>query len=185
MDETAIYAAHIEKIARIVQGGFLDMRKRIKTGKLTQEHKTAINSLPHDAITKEAINRLAKFPNDCCMDAAHVLAIIFIAIAEQNNFEHGQLDYIRATPTDKTRVKMFDFHQWLMVDGFAVDITFDQLKTVQNGNEGKIVFPVHPLIGSDDYTYGKAKATIEEPFAVFANFIITNYFKKQGKLCGF
>lgn len=180
MDEAVVYAAHLEKIARIVQEGFLDIRKRIKSGRLSQEHKTAITSLPHDAITKEAKNRLAKFPNDCCMDAAHVLAIIFIAFAEQNGFVHGQLEYIRATPTDKTQVKMFDFHQWLRVDGFDVDITFGQLKTVQKGNEGKIVFPLHPLIGSDDYVYAGAKAVIEEPFAVFANFIITNYLQKQG-----
>jgi len=179
MDDTAVYATHIENIARIAHEGFLDIRKRIKSSRLSHEHKSAINSLPHDAITKEAMNRLTKFPNDCCMDASHVLAIIFIAFAEQKAFEHGQLEHIRATPTDKTKVKMFDFHQWLVVGGFAVDITFAQLKTVQKGNEGKIVFPVHPLIGSDDYTYGKAKAIIDEPFVTFANFIITNYFQRK------
>jgi hypothetical protein len=177
MDAVAQYAAHLEKIARIVQSGFVDMRKRIKTGRLSQDQKTAVNSLPHDEITKEATNRLSKFPNDCCMDAAHVLAIIFIAIAEQNGFKHEQLEHIRCKPMDKTKVKMFDFHQWLRIDGFDVDITFEQLKTFQKGNTGNIVFPIHPLIGSDDYIYESAKATIEEPFAIFANFIITNYFR--------
>jgi len=179
MDATEIYAAHIEKIARIVQDGFLDIRKRIKSGRLSQEQKTAVNSLPHDVITKEAKNRLAKFPNDCCMDAAHVLAIVFIAIAEQRELKHNQLEYIRAIPTDKTRVRMFDFHQGLQVDGFNVDITFGQLRTVQKGNAGRIVFPLHPLFGSDDYAYGIAKATIEDAYSVFANYIITTYFQKQ------
>jgi len=178
VDNVEVYTAHLDKIARIVQESFLDIRKRIESGGLSQEHKTAIESLPHDVITKEAKNRLAKFPNDCCMDAAHVLAIIFIAIAEQSGFTHNQLEYIRATPTAKTKTKMFDFHQWLRVDGFDIDITFDQLKTVQKGNVGKIVFPIHPLIGSDDYIYAGAKAQIEEPFAVFANFLITNYLQK-------
>jgi hypothetical protein len=179
MDETTMYAAQLEQVARIVQEGFLDIRKRIKSGRSGQEHKEAINSLPHDAVTGNAKNRLAKFPNDCCMDAAFVLAIVFIAIAEQNNFGYGQLEHIRATPTDKTKVKMFDFHQWLRVDGFDVDITFGQLKPLQSGNERKLIFPLHPLIGSDDYVYAGAKASIEEPFAGFANFIITNYFNRQ------
>jgi len=178
MDATVKYAEHIEKIARIVQDGFLDISKKIKSGKLTQEQKATANSLPHDAITGEAVNRLAKFPSDCCMDAAHVLAIIFIAIAEQSGNRHEQLEFIRCMPTENTKIKMFDFHQWLMVDGFHVDITFGQLKTVQKGNTRKIVFPVHPIIGSDDYIYASAKATSEDAFAVFANYIITNYFRK-------
>ncbi|MCL1884634.1 MAG: hypothetical protein FWF81_12895 [Defluviitaleaceae bacterium] len=180
MDEVVQYAAYLEQIARKVQEGFIDMRNRIKSGRLSQDHKTAINSLPHDAITWEAKNRLAKFPNDCCMDASHVLAIIFIAFAEQQGLEYGQLQHIRAIPTDKTKMKMFDFHQWLRVDGFDVDITFGQLKTAQKGNEGKIVFPLHPLINSDDYVYTGAPANIDEPFAIFANFIIANYFRKGG-----
>ena len=177
VDATAQYATHLEKIARIVQSGFLDIQKGLKTGKLTQEQKAAVDSFPHDAITKEAKNRLVKFPNDCCMDAAHVLAIIFIAISEQNGFEHDQLEHFRCTPTDKTKTKMFDFHQWLRIDGFDIDITFGQLKTIQKGNEEKIVFPIHPLIGSDDYVFASAKAGIDEPFAIFANLIITEYFQ--------
>ena len=181
VDATAQCATHFEKIARIVQAGFLDIQKELKADKLTQEQKAAVDSLPHDAITKEAKNRLMKFPNDCCMDAAHVLAIIFIAISEQNGFKHNQLEHFRCTPTGKTKTKMFDFHQWLRIDGFDIDITFGQLKTIQNGNEEKIVFPVHPLIGSDDYVFASAKAAIDEPFAIFTNFIITKYFHKLGK----
>lgn len=71
---------------------------------------------------------------------------------------------------------MFDFHQWVLVDGFNIDITFGQLKTVQKGNEGKILFDQYPLIGSDDYIFEAADVKMENPFAEFANFVIKEYF---------
>ena len=169
----------IESVARLVQKAYIDIRDALKNDTLTVEQKAAVDSLPHDAITKSARNRLKKFPNDCCMDAAIVLAIIFTSIAEQHDLKYGQLKHIRCRPTDKTKVKMFDFHQWLRIDGCDVDIAFEQCKTVLKNNEGKIVFETHPLIGSDDYTYEQANAGIEEPFAEFANFIIMNYFRRK------
>ncbi len=103
---------------------------------------------------------------------------MFTAVAEGNGIEF-QLTHIRCTPTQKTKTVMFDFHQWLRVQGYDVDITFEQCKTVLKGNEGKVVFEVHPLILNDDhYTYQQATTIIEKPFADFANYIIKNYFKR-------
>ena len=170
---------NIESIARLVQQAFLDIRRGLQNNTLSKEQEAAVATLPSDRITGIAKNRLKKYPNDCCMDAAIVLAIMFLAIAEQNGFQYGQLKHIRCRPTDKTKTKMFDFHQWLLVDGYHVDISFEQCKTVLKGNEGKIVFDIHPLINSDDYIFEGGNAVIEEPFAEFANFIITNYFKKR------
>jgi hypothetical protein len=168
-----------EGVARLVQKAFLDIRDNLNSGMLTGAQKAAVASLPLDNVTKKAENRLRKFPNECCMDASFVLAIIFTALAEQNGFKFGQLAHIRCRPTDKTKTALFDFHQWLCVDGFSVDIAFEQCKTVLKGNEGKIVFNVHPLIGSDNFIYEQADAVIEEPFAEFANFVIMNYFGKR------
>jgi len=182
LDNHTLLNDNIEKIACLTQKAFIDIRNALISNTLTKEQKAAIDSLPHDRITKEAENRLRKFPNDCCMDSAMVLAIIFKAIAEQNNFEYGQLMHIRCRPTEKTKISMFDFHQWLRVEGFDVDIAFEQCKTVLKGNEGKIIFDTHPLIGSDDYIFEGGKADIEEPFAEFANFIIVNYFRPQNNL---
>ena len=81
------------------------------------------------------------------------------------------------TPSEKIKIKMFDFHQWLLVDGCHVDISFEQCKTVSKGNEGKIVFDAHPLIGSDDYIFEGGNAVMEEPFVVFSNFVMMNYFR--------
>jgi hypothetical protein len=179
MRKSVLSRENISDVAHLVQKAFADIRTNLKSNTLSKEQKAAVDSLPHDAITKEARNRLAKFPNDCCMDASMVLAVIFLAFAEQNGFSYGQLMHIRCRPTDKTKTVMFDFHQWLRIDGYDVDIAFEQCKTVLKGNEGKFVFDTHPIIGSDDFTYENAKAVIEEPFAVFANFIIENYFKRQ------
>jgi hypothetical protein len=157
------------------------MRRNIIDNKLTGNQKAAMNTLPHDNITKEPINRLRKFPNDCCMDSAYVLAVIFTAMAEQGGFKFAELMHIRCRPTDKTKIVMFDVHQWLRIDGYDVDITFDQCKPILNGNRGKVIFEPHPLITSDDnYTYESANAAkIEEPFAGFANFVITEYLHKS------
>ena len=169
----------IEGIARKVQKAFLDIQRNLKSNTLSKEQKSAVASLPFDNITKSARNRLRKFPNDCCMDASFVLAIVFAAFAEQNGFKYGRFEHIRCRPTDMTKVRMFDFHQWLRIDGYDVDITFEQCKTVLQGNSGKIVFEMHPIIGSDDFIYEHGDAGIEEPFAKFANFIITKYFKRR------
>jgi hypothetical protein len=64
------------------------------------------------------------------MDTTNVLAIILIAIAEQNGFQYGQLKQIRCRPTKKTKNVMFDFHQWLLVDELHVDTAFEQGKTI-------------------------------------------------------
>lgn len=180
MNEMLVYQNFLEKVARSAQKVFLDVRSGILHKKLTEVQKAAIDTLPHDRITKEPVNRLRKFPNDCCMDSAFVLAVIFSAIAQQDGFEFAELKHIRCTPTPKTKVVMFDFHQWLRVDGFDIDITFDQCKTVLKGNKGKIIFEPHPLLKNDDsYEFGVANAAeIEEPFAGFANFIITEYLNK-------
>ena len=177
MTEAETQKNYFEGIARLVQTAFLEIRASLHSGTVSKELRKAIDSLPHDRITKEAGNRLRKFPNDCCADASAVLAVIFSAIAEQNGFEL-ELKHIRCYPTDKTKTVMFDYHQWLQVQGYAVDITFEQCKTVLKGNEGKVIFEVHPLIDSDDYKYGQATATIEEPWAEFANYIIMTYFKR-------
>lgn len=169
--------ADIEKIARLVQKAFTDIQENLLNNTLSKEQEAAIASLPLDMITKSARNRLKKFPDDCCIDAAYVLAVIFIAISQQNGFQYGQLKQIRCHPTDKTMKKMFDKHQWLLIDGYNVDITFEQCKTVLKGNEGEIIFDTHPLVGSDDYSFASAKAVIEEPYAEFANFVIINYFR--------
>ncbi|MDL2287039.1 hypothetical protein LJB90_00525 [Eubacteriales bacterium OttesenSCG-928-G02] len=169
----------IENVARLAQKAFVDIRNALNNDTLSEEQGAAVDSLPQDIITKSARNRLKKFPNDCCADTSFVLAIIFTTIAEQHGFKYGQLKQIRCRPTDKTKMKMFDFHQWLRVDGYDVDIAFEQCKAVLKNNEGEIVFESHPLIGSDDYTYEQANAGIEEPFAEFANFIITNYFNRK------
>ena len=179
MSYSFLSRSDIESISRLVQKAFLDIRTRIHKNTLSKEQRTAIASLPLDRITMSAKNRLKKFPNDCCMDASIVLAIIFTALAEQNGCEYRQLKHIRCRPTDKTVTTMFDFHQWLRIDEFDVDITFEQCKTVLKGNEGKVVFMLHPLIGSDDYIYESADAVIEEPFAEFANYIIANYFRRR------
>ena len=178
MTEKSILKPHIEGIACLVKKAFLDIKSSLNSATLSKKQREAVGSLPHDRITKGAENRLRKFPNDCCMDAAIVLAVIFSAIAEQNGINF-QLTHIRCRPTQKTKTVMFDFHQWLRVGGYDVDITFEQCKTVLKGNEDKVVFDIHPLIGSDDYAYEQATATIEEPFAEFANYIITNYFKRK------
>ena len=170
---------NIESIARLVQKAFFDIRRNILNNNLSEEQEAAIASLPSDNITGAAHNRLKKFPNDCCMDASNVLAIIFIAIAEQNGFQYGQLKQIRCRPTDKTKTRMFDFHQWLLVNDLNVDITFGQCKAVLKGNEDKVVFDTHPLVGSDDYIFEGGNAVMEEPFAEFTNFIIKDYFKKS------
>ena len=170
---------NIESLASLVQKAFIDVCAALNNNTLSQEQREAIESLPFDNITKSADNRLKKFPNDCCMDASIVLAIIFTAIAEQNGFEYNQLMHIRCRPTAKTKTPMFDFHQWLRVDGYDVDIAFKQCKTVLQGNEGKVIFDTHPLIGSDDFSYERADAIIEEPFATFANFVISNYFGRH------
>ena len=169
----------IEAVARLVKKAFIEIRDSINANKVNDDMRTAISTLPMDNITGAAENRLKKFPNDCCMDASMVLAIIFIALAEQNGYIYNQIMHIRCLPTDKTKTLMFDFHQWLSVEGYNVDIAFEQCKTVLRGNEDKVVFDVHPLIGSDDYNYGRADAVIEEPFAEFANYIITNYFRRR------
>ena len=179
MMKSVLSREHIEDVARLVQKAFIDIRTNIKSNTLTKEQKAAIDSLPHDVITKAARNRLAKFPNDCCMDASNVLAVIFSAFAEQSGFNYGQLMHIRCRPTDKTKTVMFDFHQWLRIDGYDVDITFEQCKTVLKGNKGKVIFEAHPLIDSDDFIFEGAAAVVEEPFAPFANFIIENYFRRR------
>ena len=173
------YRDNIEKVARLVQMAFIEIRRSLQCGTLSEPQKTAIASLPLDAVTGAAENRLAKFPNDCCMDAANVLAVIFLAFAEQNGFRHGQIHQIRCRPTDKTKNVMFDFHQWLAIGGYHIDITFEQCKAVLKGNEGKVIFDTHPLIGSDDYIYESGNAVMEEPFKVFANFVIENYFNTE------
>ena len=175
--ENQTYRDNIEKTARLVGQAFLDIRRSLQSNTTSEKQKEAIASLPLDSITGEAHNRLKKFPADCCMDAANVLAIIYLAFAEQNGFQYGQLKQIRCRPTDKTKIKMFDFHQWLLVDGYHVDITFEQCKTVLKSNEGKIIFENHPLIGSDDYIFEGGDAVMEEPFKVFANFVIGRYFR--------
>jgi hypothetical protein len=114
-----MYRNFIEDVARKTQRAFLDVRMGLVHKRLTDEQKAAINSLPHDNITKEPENRLRKFPNDCCMDAAFVLAVIFTAISEQKGFKFGELLHIRCTPTPKTKTVMFDFHQWLRVSILA------------------------------------------------------------------
>ena len=179
MNDTADiqYRENIEQVARLAEKAFIDIRCGLQSGTINDAHKAAIASLPLDALTGKATNRLKKFPNDCCMDAANILAVIFLAFAEQNGFRYGQLQQIRCRPTDKTKNVMFDFHQWLLVDGYHIDITFEQCKTVLNGNEGKIVFDSHPLIGSDDYIFESGNAVMEEPFKVFANFVIENYIR--------
>jgi len=182
LNDYALLRENIEKTARLVQAAFVDISKALTSGTLNKEQEAAVKSLPHDVKTKSAENRLKKFPNDCCMDSAMVLAIIFTAIAEQNGFEYGQLMHMRCRPTKKTKIVMFDFHQWLRVEGFDVDIAFEQCKTVLKGNEGKIIFNTHPLIGSDDYIFEGGKAGIEEPFAEFANFVIMNYLRPQNKI---
>jgi hypothetical protein len=181
MDELALFRENIETVARLTQKAFLDIRKNLLNNTLSKEQKVAIASLPFDVITMSPENRLKKFPNDCCMDAANVLAIIFLGYAEQNGFEYGLIQQIRCRPTDKTKTRMFDFHQWLRVEGFHIDIAFEQCKTVLKGNEGKIVFDTHPLIGSDDYIFEGGNAVIEKPFAEFANFIIMNYIRGREK----
>lgn len=172
----------IESIACLVQKAFFDIQCNLQNNTLSKEQEAAVASLPLDKITGAAQNRLKKFPNNCCMDVANVLAIVFLAFAEQNRFQYGQLKQIRCRPTDKTKTKMFDFHQWLLVDRWNVDITFQQCKTVLNGNEDSIVFNTHPLVGSDDYIFEGGDAVIEEPFAEFANFIIINYFGRKEML---
>jgi len=167
----------IESVARLVQKAFIDIRRNLQSNTLNKAQKAAITSLPFDRVTGEPQNRLKKFPNDCCMDAANVLAIIFLAYAEQNRFQYRQLKQIRCLPTEKTKTWMFDFHQWLLVDGYHIDIAFEQCKTVLKGNEDRIVFSVHPLVGSDDYAFEGGGAVIEEPFAEFANFVIMSYFR--------
>jgi hypothetical protein len=177
LDVNTEYRNFVEKVARSAQRAFIDVRRNIIDNKLTGNQKAAIESLPHDNITKEPINRLRKFPNDCCMDSGYVLAIIFTAMAQQNGFEFAELMHIRCRPTEKTKTVMFDFHQWLRIDGYDVDITFDQCRTVLKGNRGKIIFEPHPLLENDDsYEFETANAAeIAEPFAGFANFVITEY----------
>jgi hypothetical protein len=181
MNEIMMYKKFIEDVARKTQRAFLDVRQGVIHKRLTDEQRAAMNSLPHDNITNEPENRLRKFPNDCCMDAAFVLAVIFTAISEQKGFKFGELLHIRCTPTPKTKTVMFDFHQWLRVDGFDVDITVEQLKTLQKANGGKVVFEPHPIIQSDDYIFEGGKAGIEEVYAEFANFVITNYLGRASK----
>lgn|GEM_PF-2048374 len=171
------YRDNIKKTAHLVQKAFADMKRGLQEGTLSEAQKTAADSLPFDSVTGNPRNRLKKYPNDCCMDAANVLATIYLAFAEQNGFQFGQLKQIRCRPTAKTKKKMFDFHQWLLVDGYHVDVAFEQCKTVLKGNEGKVVFDTHPLIGSDDYTFEGGDAVMEEPFKVFANFVIEHYVK--------
>jgi len=177
MNELDVFRDKIEQTARRVQKAFLDINRNIKTNTLSKKQQEAIRTLPHDNITKAAKNRLRKFPNDCCMDATFVLGAILIAIAETNGFEYGQIQYICCRPTENTKTVMFDCHWWLRIEGFDVDITFGQCRTVQKGNEGKVIFDTHPLIDSDDYAYEIAEAKIAEPFARFTNFIIENYFR--------
>ena len=177
--QSTLSRENITDVARLVQKAFVDIRTNLKNNNLTKAQKAAVASLPYDVITKEAHNRLAKFPNDCCMDASMILAVIFLAFAEQSGFRYGQLTHIRCRPTDKTKTVMFDFHQWLRIDGYDVDIAFEQCKTVLKGNRGKIVFDTHPLIGNDDFIYESANAVSEEPFAEFANFVIENYFRRR------
>ena len=180
MDDNTIiakYRDNLENISRSVQTAFLDIRRNLQDGTLNEPQKAAVGSLPLDTMTGEAVNRLKKFPNDCCMDAANVLAVVFLAFAEQNGFRYEQIKQIRCRPTDKTKSVMFDFHQWLLVDGCHIDIAFEQCKAVLKGNEGKIVFESHPLIGSDDYIFESGDAVMEEPFKRFANFVIENYIR--------
>ena len=175
MDSYELYRSKIEGVARSVQTAYLDIRRDTQSNTLSKGQA----SLPRDAQTGLAINRLKKFPNDCCMDASIVLAIILIAIADTNNIEYRQFQRIRCRPTEKTKTVMFDFHQWLLVDGFNIDLTFSQLRTVQKGSEDKIVFEQHPIIGSDDYTYEAEPAKMEAPFVEFANFVIEHYLRRQ------
>jgi hypothetical protein len=179
MDDIVLYRSKIEQVARCVQQAYLDLRRNLQSNTLSKAQKEAVASLPRDSQTGAAKNRLQKFPNDCCMDASIVLAIILLAIADGNAIQYQQFQHIRCRPTEKTKTVMFDFHQWLLIDGFNVDITFSQLKTVQKGNEGKIIFDQHPLIGSDDYIFESASAVTEAPFAVFANFVIDRYLPKR------
>jgi len=72
MNETAQYRSFIEKVASSAQRAFIDVRRNIIDNKLTGKQKASMNTLPHDNITKELINRLRKYPNDCCMDSAYV-----------------------------------------------------------------------------------------------------------------
>ena len=168
-----------EEIARLVQKAFLDIRRNLKTNTLSKKQQEAIRTLPHDTITKAAKNRLKKFPNDCCMDATFVLGTIFAAYADTQGLKYGQFEYIRCRPTEKTKTVMFDCHWWLRIEGYDIDITFRQLKTVQKGNEGKVIFEIHPLIDSDDYIYESGKAGTAEFHAEFTNFIIENYFNRK------
>ena len=115
------------------------------------------------------------------MDATYVLGTIFTAFAEQNGFEYNQFEYIRYRPTGKTKTVMFDCHWWLRIEGYNVDITFEQCRTVQKGNAGEIVFDVHPLIDSDDYIYESTDAGGAEPFAEFTNFIILTVWIMAGQ----
>ena len=169
----------IENVARLAQKAFIDIRENLHSNALNAEQKAAIKSLPFDNITGAAENRLKKFPNDCCMDAANVLAVMFLAIAEQHGFEYRKIMQIRCRPTDKTKTVMFDFHQWLYIDGLNIDIAFEQCKTVLKGNESKIIFDTHPLVESDDYIFEGGDAVMEKPFVGFANFVITNYLRRR------
>jgi hypothetical protein len=179
MDNTDIYRTKLIDVARKVQKAYLDIRHNLHSNTMSKAQQAAITSLPLDSQTGAAENRLRKFPNDCCMDASIVLANILRAIADGSGIQYQQFKHIRCRPTEKTKTVMFDFHQWLLVDGFDIDITFSQLKTVQKGNEGEIVFNQHPLIGSDNYVYEAADAQIEDPFVEFANFIIEKYLMER------
>jgi hypothetical protein len=168
----------IEGVARRVQQAFIDIRRDLQSKTQNEAQKDAIASLPHDKITGAAENRLKKFPNDCCMDASFVLANVLLIIAEQKSIKFGQLMHIRCRPTEKTKTVMFDFHQWLSVNGYNVDIAFEQCKTVLKGNEGKIIFDTHPLVESDDYTFEGITAEKFDPYMYFSSFVIEQYFHR-------
>ena len=62
MNTDDLFRENIDKIARLVQKAFIDIRGGINANTLNKEQKAAVNSLPLDAITGLPENRLKKFP---------------------------------------------------------------------------------------------------------------------------
>lgn len=104
MTNIELYRKKLEEIARKVQKAYLDIQLNLQNNTLNKSQQAAIKSLPHDVQTGAAKNRIIKFPNDCCMDASVVLAIILRQSRTGTECGISSLSIFVATQSEKLKL---------------------------------------------------------------------------------
>jgi hypothetical protein len=166
----------IDNIAQTVYRVFADIRRGLDDYTLPDEDLAAIDSLksgtgqrrsPVDGsvvgfIDMSPCKRLARFPEACCADAVATLGIIYtMACVDPESI-------VEITAEPKRENPNINFHKWLTVDGYAVDITLGQFHPLGDELDGTVVFMEHPLEKHPEYAVTAAQFVIPTPAVKFS-----------------